>query len=238
MRKGISILLLIFLTNSCISQHVEKSELALVVERNISRIEFSKLSFFANELLMLGSDTSFRSKFVNKLNQHNRITRRTVGDQQEYDLSLYLLYKSLATEGNDVPTDKNVKTFFLDLLSDNKSITFSVDESLILKQINNTERSLINGYDEGTVDESLFIFFCYQPLLLKNTLLNNGLTEDWSRIGVFLCNYIRENENPIPLRYRIKENIINRLNRDEIKHEFKELVNDLKECDVSSNLFD
>jgi hypothetical protein len=237
MRKGITFLLLTAVT-SCASQNINKSELMIVLEKNINRIEFSKLSFFTKELIQLGADTSFQSKFRKKLGQHDSIKRKTEADQREYHVTLYLLYNKLAAENNYGKEYESGKDFLLGLLSGRSKIDFPVDENLVIQQIDAAKRSLVNGYDEGTVDESSFVFFCYNPLLYKKALLKNNLSDDWKRTGVFLCNYLRENENPMDLRNPIKKEILGMISRKEIQHEFKDIVKDIAECDVSSNLFD
>lgn len=238
MRKGITFLLLLTAVTSCVSQNINKSELTLVLEKNINRIEFSKLSFFTKELIQLGVDTSFQSKFKKKLRQHDNVKRKTEGDQREYHLTLYLLYNKLAAEKNYGKEYESGKEFLLGLLTGRREINFPVDENLIIQQTDATKRSLVNGYDEGTVDESSFTFFCYNPLLYKKALLKNSLSDDWKRTGIFLCNYLRENENPMAIRSPIKEEILSMLSRKEIQHEFKDIVKDIAECEVSSNLFD
>lgn len=238
MRKGITFLLLVTVVTSCASQNNNKSELMLVLEKSINRIEFSKLSFFPKELIQLGADTSFQSKFREKLRQHDNIKRKTEADQREYRVTLHFLYNKLAAENNYEKEYESGKDFLLDVLSGSSKINFPVDEKLIIQQVDGAKRSLINGYDEGTADRSSFVFFCYDPLLYKKALLKNSLNDDWKRTGIFLCNYLRENENPMALRNPIRKEILSMLSRKEIQHEFKDIMKDVAECDVSSNLFD
>jgi hypothetical protein len=168
MRKGITFLILFTVVTSCVSQQqIDKSDLALVLEKNINRIEFSKLSFFTAELIQLGVDSSFQSKFQKKLKRHDSIKRRTEGDQQEYHLTLHVLYDKLEAERNYSKEYEGGKKFLLDLLSGRSEVNFPVDENLIIQQIDATKRSLVNAYDEGTVDESSFMFFCYIPCCIK-----------------------------------------------------------------------
>ncbi|GCC53327.1 hypothetical protein SanaruYs_35700 [Chryseotalea sanaruensis] len=238
MKRGITLLILVGFVTSCTSQQINKSAITLELEKNINRIGFSKLSFFTEELIQLATDTSFQYKLKKKLGKHNNVNRKTEGDQREYQLTLYLLYNKLKVEKNYNKEYERGKEFLLDLLSEKRMINFSVDQNLIIQQIDASKRSLINGYDEGTVEESIFTFFCYDPLLYKRTLIKNGLNEDWKRTGLFLCNYLRANENPTTLRNPIKEGILKRLSHKEIQHEFKDIVKDITDCDVSSNLFD
>lgn len=157
MKRIAAILLLLTTVNSCVSQQ-KKSDLVKVLEKNIDYIEFSKLSFFPKELIQLAADSSFQSSFKKKLRQHDNVKRKTVGDQKEYVLTLHLLYKALAAE--DVLQEyESGRKFLLALLIERSEINFQVDEALVMQQIDVTKRSLINGYDEGTIEESLFIFF-------------------------------------------------------------------------------
>lgn len=80
-------------------------------------------------------------------------------------------------------------------------------------------------------------FFFYDPGLYKKALLRNELNDDWERTGIFLCNYLRANENPILIRVPIKEEILSNLQRNG-EEEFESIIKHLGECDVSSNLFD
>jgi hypothetical protein len=238
MKKGITFLLLVVAVISCVSQQRNKTDLEVIIEKDINRIEFSKLTFFTKELILLGVDTSFQSKFRKKLIQYDNVKWKTIGDQREYHLTLHLLYSKLIAEKSYEKEYQAGKDFLLAVLQGRSEMTFPIDENLILQQIDGGKRGLVNGYDEGTVDESSFIFFCYDPLLYKRALLKKNLTDDWERTGVFLCNYLRENGNPISIRNPIKQKILTMLNRNEIQIEFRHILKDIEECDVSSNLFD
>lgn len=238
MKKITTFFMLTLVVTCCVSQQMKKSEITLAIQKNVNRVQFSKLSFFPKELIELGTDTSFQSTFARKLRQYGEIKRRTVGDQQEYDLTLNLLYKNLAAEKVLGIEHQNSKDYYLTLLKEYKEIHFTVDENLVLQQINDKERGLTSGYDEGATNESTFFFLCYDPVLFKRALLKRKLLERWKRTGIFLCNYLRENENPLLIRSPIKEKIVNRLKAKEIENEFKDIIKDIIDCNVTVNLFD
>lgn len=96
----------------------------------------------------------------------------------------------------------------------------------------------MNDYDEGTIDESMFIFFCCDPVLYKRALLKSRATDRWQQLGAFLCNHLRENGTPVEIRHPLREGILTMVSEKEIRDEFVDVIKEVKNCDVSSNLFD
>jgi hypothetical protein len=238
MKTRIVFLLVMMVVGSCTNEPEKKSELEVAIEGIAHQIDLSKLSFFPKELIHLCKEATFRNKFIENLNLHNGIEHKTVQDQKEYDLILHLLYLRVEAEKDYALRYQDGKDFLLQLLGKWKKINFSVDKNLILQQIDDKKRGMLNGYDEGTTAESNFVFFCYNPILYKTALLENDLKDDWQSTGVFLCNYLRENNNPTAIRYSIKQKLLSMLSKEEGNDEFKEVIRELSDCDVSKDLFD
>jgi hypothetical protein len=227
---------MIVVTGSCLSQQpkINQTEVIKAFQKKIGKIGFNKLIFLSPELIKVCADTTYRSKFAKQLLNHHSIKRKTIDDQNEFDFTLHLLYESIGLSEVSSRKDIESKNYLLAALSRYRSSKIKIDERLVLNQIDETKRGFGHGYDEGSTSESRFLFFCHDAMFFKSVLLENKMIDDWSRIGAFICNYLRENETPKPLRYLLKERIINKLKNSDMR----EVIEELKGCDVSINLYD
>lgn len=89
-----------------------------------------------------------------------------------------LIYRSIYEAKVENNQAIESKTYLLNLFQDFKKINFTVSDQLILEQINEDKRGLVNGYDEGVVSRSYFLFFVTTPpdlrkyywLIVKRTI--------------------------------------------------------------------
>lgn len=243
MKRKLNVAICLFffvLGYACHSQRKNNEEEILsVFESKISRTEFSSLLFLTEELVSICTDTTVRSKFAKYLEDYNGFKRKSPEDEKEHQLGLHLLYNKIsAFDPRDSELLKS-REYLLDLLNSYKNIDFEVGSNLILSQLDDTKRDMVNGYDEGTTNESWLIFFSYDPILLKSVLQKNGKTRSWEKSHIRLCNTFRENSIPILIRQRLKSNIISHLKKYESRDiEIAELIKEFSKCDVSVNLYD
>ncbi len=230
--------ILMFVTLCCNGQQSQIHKIKLELKKNIDCIKLSQLSFVPKELIEVCLDSGVLSRLKKMIAQQNQVKRKTKADQQEFDLTLHVLYGRILAETSGKKDRQRSRHDLLELLINYKDISFSISEQLILEQTDISRRNLINGYDEGSINESTFTFFIYDPLGYKKTLVSNNQIEDWKRMGVFLCNYLRDNEIPIAIRGIIKSKILNSLSEDSVEHEFRDVVKRLADCKVEENLYD
>lgn len=234
--KSYYLISLMLVFSTCLSQHPKKSiDNVNSLGSRVNIIGFEKLILLGEELINSCQDTVNRSKFTKTFKQFQSVKRKTVFDNYEHKLLMSLIYYSI----NEVKTENNqaeeTKNYLLKLFQDFKKIDFTVTDQFILEQINEDKRGIINGYDEGTVSQSFFLFFCYNPSRFKSILLKNNKEDDWDRIDIFLCNTIRENGIPKELRHILLDRIIIKLRSQKLDI----IVSKLKsECDVTINLYD
>lgn len=234
--KSYYLISLMLLFSTCLAQD-QKNSINNInsLGSRVNNIGFEKLILLGEELINSCQDTANRSKFTKTFKQFQSVKRKTVFDKYEYKLLMSLIYGSI----NKVKTENNqaeeTKNYLLKLFQDFKKIDFMVTDQFILEQINEDKRGIINGYDEGTVSQSFFLFFCYNPSQFKSILLKNNKEDDWDRIDIFLCNTIRENGIPNELRHILLDRIVAKLRSQKLDS----IVSKLKsECDVTVNLYD
>ena len=236
--KKLTILTLVIFHYSCMSQKSNSDELLLTLGQNLNRLEFTKLILFPDEIITICGDTAFQTKFAKKLNLHHQVIRKTVEDRQEYYLVLHMLYLNVLAQKPRTTIQREGRGFLLDLLKDYKLIDLEINEKFVMTQLDGDKRGMINGYDEGTVEESKFLIICVDPILFKKALLANDQMDKWARTGVFLCNYLRDNEIPMTLRTPLRDRVLGILTLDSVKPHYEEVLVDLIMCDISSNLND
>jgi hypothetical protein len=227
---------LVLIFSTCLSQSQKKStDIAGSIGTRFDVIGFEKLIFFGEELIYSCQDTTNRSKLAKFFKDFKKVKRRSVFDNYEYKLLMNLMYSSIYEVKVENSQEIETKNYLLNLFQDFKKIDFTISDNLILEQIDEDKRGLLNGYDEGEVSKSYFLFFFYDPTRFKRVLLANNKEDDWDRIDIFLCNSARENEIPKDVRYVLLDRMIQRL----LSQRLDKIVNKLKsDCDVSINLYD
>jgi hypothetical protein len=202
----------------------------------VLKLETSKLVFFSRELVEVCMDTSMLITFEKRITQIGKsLEGYDEGDRKEKKLVLKLLHDSIANRTYTEKSVLKVKERLLKVLSKYQKLDFKVDDMLISSQLDNSARSLRKGYDEGAVSESRFVFFVYNPWILKNVLMSHGMSDKWKRTGVFLCNFIRENETPVAARKIIQARILHKLSELPRSEDFDKISQDFAKCDISSN---
>jgi hypothetical protein len=220
----------------CSSQPKQKNAIEQEISKKLSRIDFYQLAFFGTEIVNICKDTVARNILAKSLKQSENVKQNTPSDRKEFELTMFLFYKAIL---DAKASDKYAQVSRADILKMFKAyskLNFEVDEALILEQTDDSKRNMVNGYDEGTTAVSAFVFFSFYPLMYKHALLHNNRGDDWERMGLFICNMLRENENPKGMRVAIKEKLINNLNKN--RAEFSNVVQKLLECDTAENLYD
>jgi hypothetical protein len=241
MKKIYSILVFCLLISGygCHSQKNDNEKQVLAsVASQLLNTEVTSLIFLSKELVSLCVDTTNLSRFHTYLKNRNSHKRKTSDDENEHVLALHVLYSRIFSLQLNEPALQESRENLLNALSNYKNITFEVDANFMINQLDNSKRSMINGYDEGSTNESWMIFFSFNPILLKNTLLENGNIKSWERSDVRLCNTFRENSIPVLVRTRIKQNAISHMEHFAQDEEIQKLIEKFKKCDVSIDLYD
>ncbi|HEY9007339.1 MAG TPA: hypothetical protein VIM75_14460 [Ohtaekwangia sp.] len=237
-KKVVLTLLLIWSSGSVACAQSNK-ELLDDLKSSIEWIDFSKLTFVSSTLIEACTDEKIASKMKLRVASIRTLPARyTNNDRREYQLVLKLLYDAIKNVNVAEVDLQRSKQFLLGILAPYKSINFSVSTDFIIGQLDESRRGMINGYDEGTTTESRFIFFVYDPVLLVKSLIGSKNNDSWNRMGIFLCNYLRDNSNALSLRrvlyYRVQEKMKLLKNIEG----FESVNQSLNECDISANLYD
>lgn len=240
MNKPKYLFLLLLLLAANLSWAQTKNEVVHAdLKKVLWNVELSKLVFVADALVEACSDTAIQSQFGKKISASvSSGNRYSEDDRKETQVVLKLLYDSISKVQVTKSQLAPIKSHLLNILQPYRKLDFSVDHSLIRKQLDKSKRSMANGYDEGSTSESKFIFFLYNPELLREALLSNGMDDKWGRIGIFICNYIRENENPLWLRKRMQSGILWKLNKMPTNEDLKTIKVSLEKCSIFTNRFD
>lgn len=209
------------------------------LKKKVSTVNFSHLLFLEYELAKVCRDTSISNRFTKKIELTNKsLARYSASDKKEFVLLLNALLEkvnAITTDDNDVNEGrKNLQA----ILGPYKNAQLKLDEKLVVEQLNDSKRGMTNGYDEGATDESQFLFFTLDAILLADVVKKNGMNDSWERLGTFLCNNIIDNGTAKVIRPRIYQAVKNNLARLKTYPHFEKIKSDLDGCDITSNLFD
>lgn len=159
----------------CFSQENDNEKKLLAsFESWLLTTEVSSLIFLSKELVSICVDTTNISRFQKYLKNWNSRNRKTSDDEKEQLLSLHILYSRISSLQLNEPSQQESRENLLKALNKYKHIDFEVDGKFLINQLDNSKRSMIYGYDEGSTNESWIIFFSFNPILLKDVLNDNG----------------------------------------------------------------
>lgn len=229
---------LLLTLNSCQSQSRSREELENILAQNIETLSISKLTYFESELIDLANDSVTRLKIQKRLANEKIVKRNTDADSQELAVQMNILFHKIKNAKTENAKARDSQAFILHLIEEYNELSFKVEEKLIRNQIDYSKRSLRNGYDAGSASESRFFFLNNFPTIFKEALIASGRETEWLKSGTFVCNYLRENDTPLEIRYHIKSKVIQELSKYLKSEDAQEILKDINDCDVSANLFD
>jgi len=236
--KLITTCVLLLTLNSCQSQSLSREGLENILAQNMETLSISKLIFFETELINLANDSVIRLKIQKRLENEKIFKRKTVADSRELAVQMNILFHKIKEVKTENDNAKDSQTFILNLIKEYDELNFDVEENLVIDQIDYSKRSLKNGYDPGSTRESRFFFLSNFPIVFRKALIDNGRENEWLKSGIFLCNYLRENDTPLEIRYHIRSEVVRKLLKNLKGNDGKEILQDINECDVSVNLYD
>jgi hypothetical protein len=234
-----ALLVVLEVAYACYSQDEVENILKRDFQQRTSTIEFSLLAFFPKELIKVCTDSLSLEGLERKLVLYTSIHGRySAADKKESELILNVLYDRLNSVEVLESELKKTKGRLLELFKIYRSLPFKVDTELVATQLDEDKRSMINGYDEGVTAESKFIFLIYNPKLLAHTMKEIGHENMLERLGLSLCNQIRDNSTPKPFRRKMYDEISRSLLELQAHEEFNKIYSDFRQCEISTNLND
>jgi hypothetical protein len=226
--KTFKTILVLLVTNLVSSAQNSDGQLLIDLKTNIQKIEFVKLIFFHRELVEMSTDSVFMKAIVRKLELKSKSLQRFEDNDR---LEHLLVLKQIFDEVERADKNQQSKKQLLLILKQYIPTEPSIDEAFILTQLDNEKRGLINGYDEGVTSESRFVFFVYNPTLLRRTMERNDMMDKWKRMGIFLCNYLRDEEIPNSIRKALYDRLKSRVT-SQAEPMGTDIIRDLEECRV------